>query len=146
MMGDLSVAIRWAAMAHDGQTDKAGQPYILHPLRVMLAQTTANARVAAVLHDVVEDSALFGLGDILGHFGTDVHEAVDALTRREGEDYFAYIGRCYDNPIARQVKIADLNDNMDTRRVPPGLLEHDARLRKYDRALLILTDQTVVAA
>lgn len=96
---DLSFAIAFAAEAHDGQTDKAGEPYILHPLRVMLAQTDPTARIVGVLHGAVEDSNKFGLGDILALFGEDVWSAVDAVTRREGEDYFTYVERAGSHPV-----------------------------------------------
>ena len=115
-MTKLTEAIELAAQAHAGQTDKAGQPYILHPLRVMLAMETEDERVAAVLHDVVEDSQLVGHGDILALFGADIHEAVFALTRQEGEPYPDFLQRCKANPIARRVKLADIADNLSPAR------------------------------
>ena len=57
-MATLERAIAIAAMAHEGQVDKAGMPYILHPLRMMLSVDTPEACMAAVLHDVVEDTAV----------------------------------------------------------------------------------------
>lgn len=135
---DLTLAIGIAADAHDGQTDKASEPYILHPLRVMLAQRTIEARIAAVLHDVVEDCDV-GLGDILALFGEDVRAAVDALTKRKGEEYGAYLDRVAANPIARDVKIADLRDNMDPARRPANDNNYDARMDKYRAALSSLT-------
>jgi len=140
----LGLAISWACEAHDGQVDKADQPYILHALRVMQSQPDEDARIAAVLHDTLEDGDKFDLVDVADYFGADVHDAVDALTRREGEDYFAYIDRCYANQIARRVKIADLKDNMNpAREARDG--KHASRFQRYSRALCILTDQTVVA-
>ena len=115
--------------------DKAGAPYILHPLRMMLAVTTPEARMAAVLHDVVED------GDVTLEqlraegFADVVVEAVDALTKREGEDYEAFIRRVAPIPIAREVKLADLRDNSDVSRIADPT-EHDrARIEKYRRAI-----------
>lgn len=108
----LTEAIRLAILAHDCQVDKSGEPYILHPLRVMLAMANETDRVVAVLHDVVEDSDAVGHGDILAFFGEGVHTAVFALTRQEGEAYTAFIERCKGNDIARRVKLADIADNL----------------------------------
>jgi guanosine-3',5'-bis(diphosphate) 3'-pyrophosphohydrolase len=106
----LGKAIALAATAHGAQTDRAGEPYILHPLRVMLACTTPETRLAAVLHDVVEDTDTDVAG-LAADFPPPIVEAVDALSRRDGEDYFAFIERARANPIARAVKLADLHDN-----------------------------------
>lgn len=129
----LNEAIKLAVDAHAGQVDKAGEPYILHPLRVMQAVFSETDRVVAVLHDVVEDSSTVGLGDILALFGEEVRAAVDALTRRDGEDYFDYVRRAKANPIARRVKWADLCDNLrpaDDDCTDAG----DRRRRKYQKA------------
>lgn len=112
----LTDAILLACSAHDGQTDKAGEPYILHPLRVMQAMTTKTDRIVAVLHDVAEDVE-YGW-DLIhgGEFSDEVVDAVDALTRREGESYEDFIQRCAANPIARRVKLADIADNLSPSR------------------------------
>lgn len=142
-MGELHIlsdAIRFATSAHEGQVDKAGEPYILHPLRVMLACRDEAERVAAMLHDTVEDCPGVGLQTIERRFGPAIAEAVDALTRREGEDYPDFIRRCAADPVARAVKIADLHDNMDLSRLPGEPTEEDRlRTRKYADALGILT-------
>lgn len=145
MTDGLTEAIMIAAQAHDGQKDRAGQPYILHCLRVMLAMNTEADRIAAVLHDVVEDSPDWQAGD-LRDFGPDVTEAVDALTRREGEDYFVYIKRLSENPRAVRVKLADLRDNLDPDRLPnPGAADV-ARAQKYRKARAILQSAASPAA
>jgi GTP diphosphokinase / guanosine-3',5'-bis(diphosphate) 3'-diphosphatase len=113
---NLEAAIRIALHAHAGQVDKAGQPYILHPLRVMMACSTIEQRIVAVLHDVVEDSG-HDVSDIEEWFGDDIALAVDALTRRSGETYTSFIRRCAENPLARYVKNLDLADNMDLARL-----------------------------
>lgn len=138
-MSDLDTAIKFAVDAHEGQTDKAGQPYILHPLRVMLAQDNELARIVGVLHDIVEDSAV-GHGDILAIFGEEVHAAVFAISRQGGEDYFDFVRRAISNPIARQVKIADLRDNMDVSRALPDDEKNRARLEKYRKAMAIIEE------
>lgn len=114
----LARAIEIAASAHAAQVDKGGAPYVLHPLRLMFRQEGEAAMIAAVLHDVVEDTpwtleALRAEG-----FPPASLEAVAALTKRPGEDYFAFIERAGAHPIARAVKLADLEDNMDIRRIP----------------------------
>lgn len=138
-MSELDTAIKLAVDAHAGQTDKGGQPYILHVLRVMLAQTDDTARIVGVLHDVVEDSDV-GHGDILALFGEVVHDAVFAMTRQEGEDYCDFVRRAIANPIARRVKVADLHDNLDDARAVSDA-EKAKRLReKYLKALQIVED------
>lgn len=139
--GQLERAIQIAAVAHAGQVDKAGKPYILHVLRVMQAVSTDEQRVVAVLHDVVEDCPDWGF-DRLGEHGFSgaVLEAVDALTRRRNEPYETYILRVKDNPIARAVKLADLTDNSDINRIgATKMTESDwERVRKYGRAASVL--------
>lgn len=115
-MNDLDRAIQLAVEAHAGDTDKAGQTYIRHPLRLMQQMESETERVVAVLHDVVEDTT-YDLNEIEDEFGSEVRDAVDAVTKREGEDYDGLIDRAVANPIARTVKIADLEDNMDITRL-----------------------------
>lgn len=129
----LEAAISLAALYHAGQVDKAGQPYILHPLRVMLKLDWASARIAAVLHDTVEDTNL-SLDQIRGAFGETIAGAIDALTRREGEGYEDFIERCGANQIARAVKWADLCDNMDLSRLPEVTAADRERNEKYRKA------------
>ena len=131
MSKELNRAIVLAASAHSGQFDKAGMPYILHPLRVMLAMDTTPERIVAVLHDVAEDNA-DGWQDIHdAGFDQEIVSAIDSVTRRQGEDYFAYVERAGSNPIGRKVKVADLRDNL---RGPPIPL-HD----RYRKALAMLS-------
>jgi (p)ppGpp synthase/HD superfamily hydrolase len=137
-MATLERAIEIAAKAHAGQVDKAGQPYVLHPLRMMLAVTTKEARMAAVLHDVVEDTAVT-LDELRAEgFPASVLEAVEALTKREGEDYEAFIRRVATNPIAREVKLADLRDNSDLSRIAEPTERDRERIKKYQRAITFL--------
>jgi len=126
-------AIVLAAQSHRGQVDKAGAPYILHPLRVMLRLKGEADRIAAVLHDVIEDTRI--TEEFLREQGyrEEVLRALDALTRREGESYADFIERVAGNPLARRVKLADLADNLDASRLPKiapkdreGLARHQA--------------------
>ena len=136
---NLSDAITLATQAHVGQVDKGGSPYILHPLRVMLACKTEPERITAILHDTVEDCGI-ELGMLRERFGGGVADAVDAMTRRHGEDYEAFIDRCALNPVARVVKLADIADNMDVSRLGREPTAEDAkRLDRYSSALLVLT-------
>lgn len=138
-MSTLEKAIEIAASAHAGQTDKAGQPYILHPLRVMLAVEGLEERMAAVLHDTVEDTDMT-LDDLRrAGFSEDVVLAVDALTKRDGETRIEAAHRAVVNPIARAVKLADVADNMDLSRIANAGGKDLARLEEYKavRALLL---------
>jgi (p)ppGpp synthase/HD superfamily hydrolase len=127
-------ALLIACEAHRGQKDRYGQPYILHPLRVMARMRTEEERMVAILHDVVEDTpwTLDQLRD--RGFSGEVVAAVEALTKLVGEPYEQLIARAGDNPLARKVKLADLEDNMDLRRVTEITEADLERLRKYRRA------------
>jgi (p)ppGpp synthase/HD superfamily hydrolase len=140
-MSSVERAIAIAAAAHAGQVDKAGAPYILHPLRVMLAQTSAEARMAAVLHDVVEDCPGWTLDRLRGEgFSEAVLEAIAAVTKRpdERDDYETFIRRAARHPIGRLVKRADLLDNLDLSRIAEPSAKDLKRADKYRRALQLL--------
>lgn len=133
-------AVSIAAQAHKGQRDKAGAPYLLHPLRMMLRMSSEAAMMAAVLHDVVEDTS-WTLERLRGEgFSEEVLEAVDCLTHREGESYQEFVERVRTNAIARQVKVADLEDNMNVRRIAQLGAKDLERLEKYHRAWCVLTE------
>lgn len=139
MNSNLSLAIKIATEAHDGQHDRGGAPYILHPLRVMLAVQGDRERIAAVLHDVVEDCPEWPLERLREiPFSGAVCDALDALTRRAGEDYRTFIDRCAADPIARVVKLADLKDNIDLSRIKNPTEKDAERVRKYVDASMIL--------
>lgn len=139
----LDKAVQIASRAHAGQTDKGGEPYMGHVLRVAAAamgsgKTRASVEVLGtigMLHDVVEDTEVT-LTDLAREFPYYVLEAVEVLTRREGESYAAYIERVSQAPeTVRVVKLADLRDNMNPTRVK----NIAARLlTRYERALAIL--------
>lgn len=137
-MATLERAIEIAARAHAGQIDKAGQPYILHPLRLMLAVRTPHERMAAILHDVVEDTPLT-FDDLAGEgFPPEVIEAVRALTKLEGESRIEAAKRAVRNPIARAVKLADVTDNMGLGRIAEPGEKDFARLKEYEQVRRIL--------
>lgn len=137
-MSSLERAIVIASEAHAGQVDKAGAPYILHPLRVMLGVEGVEARIAAVLHDVVEDTEWTLDGLRAEGFGEAVVAAVDALTRRDGEIYLDFCRRAAENAIARHVKLADVSDNLDPRRLETLPEEHRSLAERYRKARDIL--------
>lgn len=138
-MSTLERAIAIATEAHAGQVDKAGEAYILHPLRVMLRVTTPAERIAAVLHDVVEDTAVTIAVLADEGFSPDVLAAIDALTKRHGESRMEAAARAAANPIARVVKLADNSENMDLSRLPNPTAKDVARVEEYKkvRALLV---------
>ncbi len=137
----LEKAIAIAVAAHAGQVDKADEPYILHPLRVMMRVRGEKVRIVAVLHDVLEDTRTTREDLIKEGFSPDVMEALEHLTHREGEDYESYIQRLKGNAMARQVKLRDLEDNMDIRRLDHRPRERDwLRLKKYRLAWSVLND------
>lgn len=130
-MSTLEKALQIAAVAHAGQTDKGGQPYILHPIRVMLAVNSADEQMAALLHDTVEDTAI-ELTDLeKAGFSERVVSAVQALTKLPGESRLEAAQRAVKNPIARAVKLADVQDNMDLRRISSPTAEDFARVEEY---------------
>ncbi len=130
----LDKAIRIAATAHEGQTDKAEQPYILHPLRVMFMLRKETEKICAVLHDVFEDTDITIEYLRKEGFSEEVLIALNALTRRENESYDDFIGRVIENKTACKVKLADLSDNMDLSRISNPTREDYNRIEKYRKA------------
>ena len=142
-MATIEKALQIAARAHEGQVDKHGQPYILHPLRVMEAVEGEEARIVAILHDVIEDTSVTADDLRREGFADDVLEATDRLTHRKDEPYSEYVLRCKGHEIARRVKLADLEDNSRPSRtiLRPDRIEPDIeRVRKYLLAYKFLTD------
>ena len=139
----LEDAIAIAAKAHKGQIDKAGAPYILHPLRMMMRLKSEAEMMTAILHDVVEDSSW--TIELLREkgFSEEVLKAVECVTNRESESYEQFIERAKQNPIARQVKIADLEDNMNILRIGEIKPKDLERLEKYHKSWCILTKTTI---
>jgi hypothetical protein len=143
-MATIEKAIQIAARAHEGQVDKQGLPYILHPLRVMDGVEGLDAKIVAILHDVVEDTEV--TIDDLGRegFSAEVLAAVRCVTHAEGETYADYVARCGADPIARRVKLSDLADNTRLSRTivrPLALGRDTARYAKYLLSHSFLTGQ-----
>ena len=130
----FQIALELAVEKHKNQTDKAGNPYILHPLHVMENVNSKEGKIVAILHDIIEDT--YVTEDYLLKIGLSkrIVDAVVALTRSEDIDYQEYIKNLSSNPLAKEVKLADLEHNMDLKRLPT-LEEKDLeRNRKYQIA------------
>lgn len=136
-MDIVKVAELVATMAHRGQVDKSGVPYIEHPRTVASKLTTPEEKAVGFLHDTLEDTFLTER-DLRPVFGDTITDAVVALTHLASEDYFTYIERASKNPISIRVKMADLTHNMDDSRLIL-VTQHDRdRIEKYKRAYAYL--------
>ena len=137
-MSTLEKAIALAATQHAGQLDKGGQPYILHPLRLMLQFSNPTLQIIAVLHDILEDTAttaedLKALG-----FSAEIIQSIQALTKQTGESRLQAAKRTTLNPLATQVKYVDVLDNMNLTRINNPTPRDFARLEEYKVVLEIL--------
>jgi (p)ppGpp synthase/HD superfamily hydrolase len=143
-MSTLQRAIEIATQAHQGQFDKSGKDYIGHPLRVMEMGSTEEEKIAGVLHDVVEDSDwTFEALEAEG-FSQEIIAALKCVTKlSETENYDDFIERVKKNPLAVAVKINDLTDNMDIRRLPYLSDKDIKRLKKYLKAYKKLIGEPV---
>lgn len=136
-------ALRLAYAAHHGQTDKSGQPYIFHPYHLAEQMTDEISTCAALLHDVVEDTAVT-IEELEQEFPKEVTGILRLLTHEKGTDYFDYVRAIKGNPVAVKVKLADLAHNSDETRFA-GCDEIPAEQlvkwrEKYARARRILED------
>lgn len=130
--------LRFVEDLHHGQYDKIGAPYILHPVFVAEQMDTEKATIVALLHDVIEDTSIT-LNDLRNRgYLDEIVAAIDALTRRTGETYSAYIERLSNNKLARRVKIADLQHNLDPERTK--MLDNASLQNRYRNALQKLTN------
>ena len=151
-MSTLERAIEIAVSTHKGASDKAGAPYVLHPLRVMLSLSEVEEQIVGVLHDVVEDSDRWTLEALRAEgFSESIIEALESVTKRPEEEdlpgddqnvkrdrYLKFVSRAAKNPIGRKVKLADLRDNVDLSRIS-NLTDKDfARVAKYWCAIKVL--------
>jgi hypothetical protein len=140
----IEKALQIAATAHEGQKDKEGLPYILHPLRVMLSVEGEEAQIVALFHDVLEDTPVTADELRWAGFSESIVTAVLCVTHRQDEPYADYVVRCKGNTVARQVKLADLEDNSRLSRTilrPQRLQDDLARIRRYVLSYKFLTDQ-----
>ena len=136
----LEKALKIATKAHEGQTDKAGAPYIFHPIRVSNRCSTDEERITALLHDTIEDTEVTAEYLLMEGFPRNIVDAILSVTRNENESYEDFIKRSRLNPTGRQVKLHDLEDNMDITRLNE-LTEKDVyRLNKYLKAYRYLKE------
>ena len=133
-------AMQIAINVHREQVDKAGIPYINHPIRVERRCSRQEDRLVALLHDTIEDGDIASEYLLLVGFSQEVVDAILSVSRKRGEDYFEFIQRCKANPIGRRVKICDLEDNMDITRLNQLTGKDIERLKKYHKAYKILNE------
>ncbi len=137
-MATIERALEIALEAHRDQTDRADEPYILHPLRIMLNMKSTEKMLIATLHDVVEDSD-WTLEDLRNEgFSDKVVNGVDSLSKRPDEDYKSYIERVKKNPDAIPIKLGDLGDNMNFKRLAKVSEKDCQRLQRYHWAYKFL--------
>lgn len=130
-----------AVEAHQEQKDKYGAPYILHPLRAMARAGSVPEKIVAILHDAVEDTD-WTLDDLRQEgLAVEIIVAIECVTKREREACEELIKCSTTNPLARSVKLADLENNMDVRRLKAITPKYMDRLDKYLRAWRYLTLQ-----
>lgn len=133
-------AMKYAYKAHLGQVDYNNVPYIFHPYHLAEQMEEEKSCTVALLHDVIEDTDIT-LDDLKLEFPDDIVEAVALLTHDEAVDYFDYIKNLKNNPIARKVKLADLEHNSDENRAVRCSLSEDEQIywkEKYAKAKMIL--------
>ena len=136
----LEKALQIAVKAHSGQIDKAGSAYIFHPIRVSNRCSTDDERIVALLHDTIEDTEVTAEYLLMEGFPRNIVDAILSVTRNEDESYDDFIKRSRLNPIGRQVKLHDLEDNMDITRLNE-LTEKDIyRLNIYIKAYKYLKE------
>lgn len=138
-MSNYELALKIATEAHKGQVDKAGVPYINHPLTVASLVETEEEKIVALLHDTIEDTNITEQ-DLLNYgFSNKIVEAVKLLTHNKNVPYMDYVAKIKDNELARKVKIADLTHNSDLSRLKEITDKDKKRYEKYQKALLYLT-------
>ena len=140
---NLERAIEIAVNAHKGVTDKGGNPYIVHPLRVMMSLKSDNEKIVGVLHDVVEDAEDWDFERLKEEaFSEEVLDGLRSVTKTsEEEDYNEFVQRALTNEIGRAVKIADIRDNLDVTRIGELRQKDMNRLNKYKNAPKVLLGQ-----
>ena len=134
---NLHRAIEIALEAHKGALDKGGNPYILHPLRLMLQMDSEEEMIVAILHDVVEDSEKWSFDKLHKEgFSKKIINSLRSVTKEnENEDYEKFIDRSVKDKIGRKVKIADISDNLDISRLKELTDKDILRINKYKKAL-----------
>ncbi|MDO4478680.1 MAG: HD domain-containing protein [Lachnospiraceae bacterium] len=130
-----------ATKAHEGQVDKAGKPYIDHPVHVASRLETDEEKAVGLLHDVIEDTSITADDLLKAGIPQNVVDAIKAMTHPDHLDYFEYLKELKQNPLAVKVKIQDLLHNSDLSRIEKPTAKDFARLEKYKKALAFLTEK-----
>lgn len=133
-------ALKLCFEAHKNQTDKSGMPYVFHPFHLAEQMKDEDTTIAALLHDVVEDTD-YTIADLeqMG-FSPNVIEALELLTHNDGTPYMEYVAKIKDNPIAKAVKLADLEHNSDLSRLDTVDEKALKRKEKYSQAIRLLNE------
>lgn len=133
-------ALKLCFEAHKEQLDKSGLPYVFHPFHLAEQMQTEETTVVALLHDVMEDTE-YAADDLaeMG-FGGEILNALSLLTHEDSVDYMDYVAKIKTNPIARAVKLADLNHNSDLTRLDVVDQKALERKEKYQKAIELLID------
>ena len=132
-------AMKIAYDAHHGQLDKSGVPYVYHPIHLAEQMKTEEECIVALLHDVVEDTDIT-FEQLEKEFSANVIQALRLLTHDKSVDYMDYVRKIKDNPIAKNVKLADLHHNSDVTRLDKMSEKDKLRNKKYNEAMKILTE------
>ena len=131
----LHKAITIACEAHQGQSSINGEPYILHPLRLLIKAKSNEERIIAILHDVIEKTNI-SLADLKNKgFDQNIISSIDSLSRRRGESYIEYIERLMQNKISVKIKLLDLADNIKIHSENNDNGIYDAKIIQYENAL-----------
>ncbi len=133
-MNIIEKSLEIALKAYAGQTDKAGEIYILHPLRLMARMETEEEKSVALLHDVIEDSDYTAEDLINNGIPSDVVDAVLSLTKQNGENYEQFIKRVLKNKLASKIKLVDIEDNINVLRLNTINNKDLERIAKYHKA------------
>lgn len=137
----LEKAIEIAVEAHRGQIDKAGKIYILHPIRVMLRGRNETEMTIGILHDTVEDTPVTLDMLRLEGFSDEILAAISCITKKKGENYGDFINRVLTNPLATQIKLYDMEDNLNRDRIPFPTPKDEARFAKYEKYHKVILKQ-----
>lgn len=137
----LEKAIEIAVEAHRGQIDKAGKVYILHPMRVMLRGQNEMEQIVGILHDVIEDTPITIEMLQKEGFSKEVLSALSCITKEKGEEYGHFIDRVLTNPLATQIKLYDIEDNLNRDRIPFPTKTDEARFAKYQKYHAVIVDK-----
>jgi len=137
----LEKAIEIAVEAHRGQIDKAGKIYILHPIRVMLRGQNETEQIVGILHDVIEDTPITIEMLQKEGFSDEILSALACITKEKDEEYGHFIDRVLTNPLATQIKLYDIEDNLNRDRIPFPTNRDEARFAKYQKYHAVIIEK-----